>query len=78
MRQYGTIITPDKKIVRHRIGKANVEHKGRQYHFTLCQHCEFSPLIHCKETDKVFSLGWQDILNMAGDAGIMEGSPEHG
>ena len=64
----GKIIEKDTMILRKFIGEA--EDEGKKYE--ICVNMNGSPLIESKQTGKYYSLGWEDILKMAVEAGIDE------
>ena len=71
-REWGKIEPKHVIVVREHIGTtAATDDNGAQYNlelgFVLGGRC---PLVECKETRKTFILPWEDILDMAEEAGI--------
>jgi hypothetical protein len=65
----GTIYSPDHIFVRVEIGSATGQ-DGAKY--DLGTSVDGQPLIRSSKTGKTFSLSWNELLNMAVDAGIDE------
>jgi len=70
----GTIYSPDHIFVRVEIGSAT-GHDGAKY--DLGTSVDGQPLIRSSKTGKTFSLSWNELLNMAVDAGIDEQDEAH-
>ncbi len=72
-RKWGKIDPKNSMVIREYVGTAEATNdNGAQYNlelsFVLFKRC---PLVECKETRKTFILPWEDILDMAEEAGIL-------
>lgn len=72
-KQYGKIYGDRCLLLRKSIGGATATVKEKEYNFDFCVSIPGdSPVVRCKETEKTFVLTWEDILNLAEVAGVME------
>ena len=63
----GKILDKDSLYMTIHVGEAG-EAKGDKYH--LATMIDSSPIVTSEKTDKRFNLSWNDIVNMAVDAGV--------
>lgn len=69
--QYGEIMKPNTLVLREHLGTATAKIAGQKYNFELGRTLPgAAPIVRCVETGKDFLLSWEDILNLAEDAGI--------
>ena len=67
----GKVFSAKAILLRVPVGEAKAEFCGKNYTFELCIHGgQNTPIVQCKETGNFFALSWQDILDLAGAAGI--------
>ncbi len=64
----GRIIPAKAMILRHNVGTATGE-DGTEYEMTTSV-TDRSPLVKSSKTGKTFSLSWNDIINLAVQAGV--------
>jgi hypothetical protein len=64
----GKIYPKGTAFLRQHVGEAESDH----LHFEMSLVNMTTPAVYCHETGKYFVLPWQDILNMAEEAGVGE------
>lgn len=73
-KQYGKFIENGALLLRKEIGTGHMG--GKEY--LMQTTATGNPIIESKATGKRFMLEWQDILNLAIDAGVDEANEESG
>ena len=64
----GKLLNPKDLYMTIHVGEAKDKEDGIEYHMALMT--DSSPIITSDKTDKRFNLSWQEIINMAVEAGI--------
>jgi hypothetical protein len=65
---YGKLQPEGRMFLRVNVGKATAP-DGTEYEMTVSAG-DYSPIVRNLRTDRTFTLSWQDILELAGKAGI--------
>lgn len=65
----GKILT-NKFIMRNYVGDGTGKHNGKEVKFEMSTSMNFAPII--KYNNKYFALGWDDILQLAEQAGLFD------
>ena len=71
MPTYGKLHKDSVPFLRLDVGRANLDESGLSFELSANMG-DMAPIVRCEETGRTFTLSWQDIVNMAMDAGIGE------